>query len=61
LADIQSFTAGGWPRCTYTSLTVDDYASIAGLPAGHFGTETLPSSPGAVLALAMLLHYLTRR
>ncbi len=58
LADIQAFTVVRLPRCTYTSLVVDDYAAVAGLPAAHFGAEALPAAGGAVLALALLLHYL---
>ncbi len=58
LADIQAFTAVRLPRCTYTSLVVDDYAAIAGLPGCHFGTDELPAASGAVSALALLLHYL---
>jgi DNA mismatch repair protein MutS len=58
LTDIQSFTANRLPRCTYTSLVVDDYAAIAGLPGRHFGADELPAAPGAVLSLALLLHYL---
>lgn len=58
LADIQTFTDSRLPRCTYTSLVVDDYASIASLPGRHFAAEELPDAAGAVQALAMLLHYL---
>ncbi len=58
LADIQAFTANRLPRCTYTSLVVDDYAAITALPGRHFGAGELPPAQGAVLALAMLLHYL---
>ncbi len=58
LADIQEFTAVRLPRCAYTSLAVDDYAAIAALPGRHFAAEELPAAAGAVLALAMLLHYL---
>ncbi len=58
LADIQAFTTTRLPRCTYTSLVVDDYAAVAGLPAAHFGADGLPTAAGAVLALALLLHYL---
>ncbi len=58
LDDIQAFTANRLPRCTYTSLVVDDYAAITALPDRHFGAGELPPAQGAVLALAMLLHYL---
>jgi DNA mismatch repair protein MutS len=58
LAGIQAFTAARLPRSTYTSMVVDDYAAVAGLPADHFGAGELPAAGGAVLALALLLHYL---
>ncbi|MDT8901394.1 DNA mismatch repair protein MutS [Anaeroselena agilis] len=58
LADIQAFTAARLPRCTYSSLVVDDYAAIAGLPGRHFDADELPAAQGATLALALLLHYL---
>lgn len=60
LADVQGFTSARLPRCTYTSLTVADYAAVAALPAGHFPAAELPAAPGALAAVALLLHYLVQ-